>query len=262
MFLASGTTDKGRVRKVNEDRFAIDSALRLCIVADGMGGHNAGEVASTLAIDAIVDYLRAPSMVCWPFGYEPGRFEAGNRLRTAIHLANVRLLELSDTCSEYSGMGTTIVATLVEGNRVLDRATSATAASIGIGATRLERMTQDDSWLAQTLAQNPDADPEEFRNHPMRNVITNVVGATSCTDVHVIEESIVNGDVFLLMTDGVHGVIDDGCLAQGVRRRARPRSAERRARASGDRAWQPGQLHGAGGESTEPGFGNPLGCCA
>jgi PPM family protein phosphatase len=215
MFLASGTTDKGRVRKVNEDRFAIDSALRLCIVADGMGGHNAGEVASTLAIDAIVDYLRAPSMVCWPFGYEPGVSEAGNRLRTAIHLANVRLLELSDTCSEYSGMGTTIVATLVQGTRV---------SICHVGDSRvyryrdgqLDRMTQDDSWLAQTLAQNPDADPEEFRNHPMRNVITNVVGATSCTDVHVIEESIVDGDVFLLMTDGVHGVIDDGCLAQAV----------------------------------------------
>jgi protein phosphatase len=221
MLLAAGSTDKGRVRAVNEDRFAIDSALRLCIVADGMGGHKAGEVASTLAIDAILDYLRAPRLLCWPFGFEPDVSETGNRLRTAIHLANVRLLELSDTCSEYAGMGTTIVATLIDDAQVV-------IGHVGDSrvyryrAGRLTRLTQDDSWLAQTLAQNPDADPEMFRNHPMRNVITNVVGATTCTDVHVIEHPLEDGDLFLLVTDGVHGVIDDRQLEQMLREGCEP----------------------------------------
>src|SRR5690242_11396037 len=104
MLLSGGVTDKGRVRPTNEDHFAIDPDLRFCIVADGMGGHQAGEVASTLAVDSILDYLRAPHRSGWPFGFVPSMSESADLLRNAIYLANVRLLEKADNCSELAGM--------------------------------------------------------------------------------------------------------------------------------------------------------------
>ena len=221
MLLTSGVTDKGRVRPTNEDYFAIDPDLRLCVVADGMGGHNAGEVASTLAVGAILEYLRAPCRTGWPFGFEPSLSEAGNRLRTAIYLANSRVLEMADECPDYAGMGTTSVAMLVGDGRItVGHAGDSRLYRFGGG--RLTRLTVDDSWLAGTLADNPDADPESFRNHPMRNVLTNVVGATSCTDVHVAEVPLEEGDLLLLTTDGVHGVFDDEHLERLVREGGEP----------------------------------------
>src|SRR5438045_9753504 len=104
VFRAHGATNKGQVRPTNEDCFVIDERLRLCVVADGMGGHNAGEVAARMAVDAIVEFVRAtvqrdaaePTRTVdetWPFGVDPALSESGNVLRTAIHLANVRILE-------------------------------------------------------------------------------------------------------------------------------------------------------------------------
>jgi protein phosphatase len=211
MFLVSGVTDRGRVRSTNEDCFAIDQDACLCIVADGMGGHKAGEVASALAVGTILDYFRSPFRAGWPFGFEPSFSEASNLMRTAIHLANARILEEADECRDYAGMGTTVVAMVIANGRL----------SIGYaGDSRLYRLrqgrltclTEDDSWLAEVLADNPGTDAETYRHHPMRNVLTNVVGATSCTDVHILEEAIEDGDLLVLTTDGVHGVIDDELL--------------------------------------------------
>src|SRR5437773_6401725 len=93
---AFGSSDKGRVRTTNEDCFAIDEQLRLLVVADGMGGHNAGEVASRVAVDTIVAFVRdsrgrgvESSTDTWPFGYDRDLSAAGNLLKTAIHLANL-----------------------------------------------------------------------------------------------------------------------------------------------------------------------------
>ena len=99
MLRAHGVTDKGRVRATNEDYFVIDERLHLCVVADGMGGHNAGEVAARMAVDAIVEFVRASVQrsdaqparsvdETWPFGLDPALSESGNLLRTAVHLAN------------------------------------------------------------------------------------------------------------------------------------------------------------------------------
>jgi protein phosphatase len=221
MLLTSGVTDKGRVRATNEDCFAIDLDLGLCVVADGMGGHNAGEVASTLAVDTILEYLRAACRAGWPFGFEPSLSEAGNRLRTAIYLANRRVLEVADECPDFAGMGTTVVAMLLGDGRITI-AHAGDSRLYRFGCGRLTRLTVDDSWLTRVLADNPDADPESFRNDPMRNVLTNVVGATSCTDVHVAEVPLEEGDLLLLTTDGVHGVFDDEHLERLVREGGEP----------------------------------------
>src|SRR3954465_8209658 len=116
MIEAFGLSDVGRVRKGNEDSFACDESLRLFIVADGMGGHNAGEVASRLAVEALVGFIRRShedTDVSWPYGIDPTLSLQSNRLRTAINLANRRVFRAAESHDDYTGMGTTIVAALI-----------------------------------------------------------------------------------------------------------------------------------------------------
>jgi PPM family protein phosphatase len=212
---AEGMTDKGGVRSTNEDYFAVDERLRLCVVADGMGGHNAGEVASHLAVEAIVECVREGRPEDWPFGFDPALSESANLIRTAIQLANEHVLETAGTSDEYTGMGTTVVAALFDGDRVA-------IGHVGdsriyrYAAGRLQQLTLDDSWVASVLAKDPSVDPAMLKNHPMRNVLTNVLGARPRTDIHVAEEQLADGDVLLLTTDGVHGVLDHGQLERLV----------------------------------------------
>ena len=208
MLQASGLSETGSIRATNEDRFAIDETLQLCVVADGMGGHNAGEIAANTAVDAVLDVFYDRPRLGWPFGFDPSLSEGGNLIRTAICLANMRVLETAGSSSAYSGMGTTLVAALVVGGRL----------SIGhVGDSRLYRLadgrlcqlTGDDSWVASMIANDPRANASLLQYHPMRHVLTNVVGSRCHTEVHVVEEPLSAGDRLLLSTDGVHGVLDD-----------------------------------------------------
>jgi serine/threonine protein phosphatase PrpC len=125
---AYGVTDRGRIRETNEDCYAIDHDLRLVVVADGMGGHRAGEVASRMAVDTVIDYVgRSAVTTTWPFGFDVSFSEASNLLRTAIHVANSRIFEAALVRPDYFGMGTTTVAVLVRDGLCRLR-TSATAA--------------------------------------------------------------------------------------------------------------------------------------
>jgi len=240
---AYGITDKGRVRPTNEDCFAILEPLGFCVIADGMGGHNAGEVASRLVVDTVVEVvqqrnaaaadrsralegsaLQAVDSALHPFGRDPDVSEEGNLLRTAILLANAQVLETSTMAAQYAGMGTTVVAALAVGGRL-------TVASVGdsrlyvYAGDRLRQLTSDDSWVATVLASDPKADPLLLQNHPMRNALTNVVGARSHTEVHVVEEPLTAGDRLLLTTDGVHGVVADEQIERMMRENDDPREA-------------------------------------
>jgi protein phosphatase len=213
---AFGVSDKGRIRQTNEDCFGIDEQLRLCVVADGMGGHNAGEVAARMAVDAVTQYVREAMTAAkstedtgaWPFGYQATLSKAGNLLRTAVHIANVQILETAVTSEEYSGMGTTIVAAMMDGP---------TLSVAHIGDSRLylfahdslRLLTVDDSWVAAVLAEDPGVDPASLQHHPMRNALTSAVGARAGADVHLIEETLTGGEFVAITTDGVHGVLDD-----------------------------------------------------
>jgi len=218
---AYGVTDKGRTRPTNEDCFAIDEDLRLCVVADGMGGHNAGEVAARMAVAAAVEFVaglhgRQPEhdAANWPFGFDPSLSRSGNLLRTAISLANLQILETATSSDEYAGMGTTIVAAMVEGAKL-------SVGHVGdsrlylVANNRIRQVTRDDSWMASVLADDPRADRWTLRQHPMGNALTNVVGGRR-TEVHVVEEVLAGGELLVLSTDGVHDVLDDDRLERLV----------------------------------------------
>jgi protein phosphatase len=216
---AAAVSDVGRVRKTNEDAVVCDASVRLFAVADGMGGHEAGEVASQLAIEAIDGFIRrsaADTDFSWPYGLDRTLSFDGNRLRTAIHLANRRVFRAAESNDDYSGMGTTIVGALVNGSKV----------AVGhVGDSRLyilrddgiEQLTQDDSWAATILAHDPKVKPADIARHPMRNVLTNVLGAREHVDVHLAERDLEAGDLLLLCSDGLHGVLDSDVLRDILR---------------------------------------------
>jgi protein phosphatase len=183
------------------------------VVADGIGGHKAGEVAARLAVETIVASMTTdmPATSQWPFGFDPSLSDVGNRLRTAVHLAHMHILETAVSSAQYAGMGTTIVAAIVEGGR-LSVAHAGDSRLYVLAGDRLRKITDDDSWMATMLAQDPGADLGRYDRHPMRNALTNVVGARRRADVHVVEESLSGGELLVLTTDGVHGVLGDAQL--------------------------------------------------
>jgi len=118
---ACGISDTGRVRKSNEDKFVSDPEFRFFAVADGMGGHSAGEVASGLAIETLQGFIHRSANdtdFSWPYGLDKTLSFDGNRLRTAIHLANRRVFRAAESSDDYGGMGTTIVGLLVGDSRI------------------------------------------------------------------------------------------------------------------------------------------------
>jgi len=219
---AFGVTDKGRIRLSNEDCFAIHEQLGLAVVADGMGGHNAGEVAARMAVDTVVDYFSSDQSG-WPFGFDPALSAEGNGMRTAILLANARVLESSITSDRYAGMGTTIVAMRVTASRLICGHVGDSRLYL-LSRSGLRQVTADDSWVAAMLARDPAANPALLRQHPMRHALTNVVGARTRTEAHVVETELEPGDVMLLTTDGVHEVLDDLRLEQLLRRDRVPKT--------------------------------------
>jgi len=206
---AFGVTDAGKVRRTNEDAFVSDPELRLFAVADGMGGHNAGEVASNLAIDALTTFVRrsaADTDFSWPYGLDRTLSFDGNRLRTGIHLANRRVFRAAESSDDYSGMGTTIAGLLVNGSTVsVGHVGDSRVYMISKGA--IHALTRDDSWAATILSQDPAFKSEEVARHPMRNVLTSVLGARENVDVHLTERPLASGDLLMLCSDGVHGVM-------------------------------------------------------
>ncbi|MBA2304873.1 MAG: serine/threonine-protein phosphatase [Acidobacteria bacterium] len=219
MIRAFGVSDAGKVRKSNEDKFVSDPSYGLFAVADGMGGHKAGEVAAQLAIDAMTGFITRSDKdydVTWPYGIDDTLSFDGNRLRTAIFLANRKVFRAAESSDDYGGMGTTIVSVLITGPQ-------AAIASVGdsrvylLSGGSIEQLTADDSWAATILAQDPAMKPEDIAQHPMRNVLTNVLGGRPTVDVDVTERVLVGGEVLLLCSDGIHGVLDRDVLQEVLR---------------------------------------------
>jgi protein phosphatase len=211
---AHGLTDPGPIRKTNEDSFISDPSLQLFVVADGMGWHAAGEVASRLAVDAIAEFIRrteADAECSWPYGIEPGLSFAGNCLRTAVHLANRRVFRAAERHDEYTGMGTTVVGAFISGTR-LAVANAGDSRLYLFAEGRLTQLTCDDTWAATVLASRSGSSLAAPPAQSMRHVLTNVLGAREHADVHLSEHDLRGGEMLLLCSDGLHGVLDHSAL--------------------------------------------------
>ena len=213
---AGGCSDRGPVRRTNEDALFKDEALGLLIVADGMGGHAAGEVASRLAIEAVVGFIRRTSEDqdhSWPYGIDAGLTFNANRLRTAVHLANRRVFREAENHDDFTGMGTTIVAALVF-DRTVSIAHVGDSRMYHVANGKLVQLTRDDSWAATVLGRGPLEGARQPDQHPMRHVLTNVLGARDNTEIHIQERPIAPGEMLLLCTDGLHGSLDDAAIQE------------------------------------------------
>lgn len=208
---AAGLSDRGLKRGHNEDSLSVVPDIGLFIVADGMGGHNAGEVASRQAIESIVDYIRSADSedATGPFPQEPGLSTLESKLVTGIKIANRDVCNLSLEHQEYSGMGTTLVAMLVD----LD-ARQLVIAHVGdsrcyvLRGGSMEQLTLDHSWVSEQL-QKKIITPEEAKNHRWKNVITRALGNKLDVEVDVQTRALRPGETFLLCSDGLSGMIED-----------------------------------------------------
>ena len=210
MIEAYGRTDVGRRRKINEDSFLVSPETSLYAVCDGMGGHNAGEVASKMAIETISAFVERSAVekeITWPWGLDANVSFEANRLKTAIRLANARVYQAADNREELTGMGTTVVAVLVSPGLVtIGSAGDSRCYRVRDG--ELSQLTRDDSWVSAALGEGI-LNSDDVEHHPLRNVITKAVGARDTIDLDVVEHELKPGDVLMLCSDGLHGMIND-----------------------------------------------------
>jgi serine/threonine protein phosphatase PrpC len=215
MIEAYGRTDVGRRRKVNEDSFLVAPDASLFAVCDGMGGHNAGEVASRMAIETLLAFVEKSAVekeITWPWGLDANLSFDANRLKTAIRLANSRVFQAADNREELTGMGTTVVATVVTTN-VMTIGSAGDSRCYLVRGGELKQLTRDDSWVSAALGEGI-LNSDDVEHHPLRNVITKAVGARDTIDLDVIEHSLQPGDVAMLCSDGLHGMINDQEIAR------------------------------------------------
>ncbi|MFP3940131.1 MAG: Stp1/IreP family PP2C-type Ser/Thr phosphatase [Thermoanaerobaculia bacterium] len=217
---ACGQSDPGRVRSHNEDSFEIDAEHELFVVADGMGGHSHGEVASRMAVDAIREFVRQAEEdeedQTWPFAYEPALARHSNVLRAAVRLAHDQVLSAIRRDGNLYGMGTTVVGCLVRGG-------IAAVAHVGDSRAyrhhggRLELLTQDHTWVNEQVVAGFLSE-RQARDHPLKNVVTRALGGDHEVAVDVVEVALEPGDTILLCSDGLTTMLDDREIARVLER--------------------------------------------
>lgn len=204
-----GQTDTGRVREHNEDTIAWDPELGLLVLADGMGGYNAGEVASGIAVKTIVNLVhesveREDLSVS---DSDAGLSRPTIILRDAIHRANKIIFQTARTQPQCEGMGTTIVAALFFDNRI-------TIAHVGdsrlyrMRSGGFEQVTLDHSLL-QELVDRGFYSPEEAQRAANKNYVTRALGVEATVDVEIQEHPAQRGDVYVLCSDGLSDMVED-----------------------------------------------------
>lgn len=202
---AWGLTDKGVVRKENQDAYFLelyrDRDQALCIVCDGMGGAKAGDVASSMAVELTSEYLS--------HSLKPGMSprELASVLKKAVEQANKEVFRYAVSNADCFGMGTTLVAAIVEGN---------TAVLANVGDSRAYRITREgavrltrDHSVVEEMISRGEISRDQARTHPVKNYITRAVGTEDKVLCDVYTEELAPGDFLLLCTDGLSNIVSD-----------------------------------------------------
>ena len=204
-------TDVGMKRAHNEDYFSLVEDEQLFVVADGMGGHASGEVASKLAAETVGEFYQRTKDedATWPYKMDRSLSYIENRLVCGIKLANFKIFDAATRDIKYKGMGTTIVTTLVCGDNIY-------VAHVGdsrcyrVRDGKIQQITRDHSLLEDYREAKPDMTDEEARNFPHKNVITRALGMRDTVQVDIKPYPILLGDVYIMCSDGLSGMIEDG----------------------------------------------------
>ena len=194
-------TDIGKKRKLNQDyvytsETPVGPLPNLFLVADGMGGHKAGDYASRCAIETIVDYIG-----------RTGDVEPVGILEAAVARANEMVRYKASSDEAYNGMGTTLVAATIEGNRMR-------VANVGdsrlyvVGSRKINQITRDHSYVEEMVRMG-EIRRDQARSHPDKNIITRAVGAEENIAVDFFDVTLQPGDIVLMCSDGLTNMIED-----------------------------------------------------
>ena len=240
----AGDSNVGMKRAHNEDSFYLPESERLAIVADGMGGHASGEVASRLAVETISGFFKATQeeqQLTWPFKMDKGHRYDVNRMITAIKLANLKIHEQAQKDPRCHGMGTTVVSALFVDDALV----------VGhVGDSRLyrrrdgvfEQITEDHSLLNDYIKMKH-LTPDEIAAFPHKNVIVRALGMKDTVQVDVHVDAPRLGDVYLICSDGLSGMIKDEEMAEIAMSDKRPRRRLRAPHLDGQQERRPRQHH-------------------
>jgi serine/threonine protein phosphatase PrpC len=194
-----GLSDAGCVRPNNEDSFLLSPDTGLYVVADGMGGAQAGEHASKIAVDTVASFI------------EHAAARDAEVLAQAFQEANQRVMNAAAGDANLEGMGTTLVAALEHGEEVLIASVGDSRAYVFNG--ELTGITEDQTWVHE-VGRRLGIDENSLRTHPMRHVLTMAIGVSPELRVHSYAVKPENGALILLSSDGLHGVVDAGVISK------------------------------------------------
>jgi len=204
-----GLTHVGRQRQHNEDSFLVEDKAKLYLVADGMGGHAAGEIASRIAVDSISEFIlhTKEDDGTWPHAYDEHYRRTTNRLMAAVRMANTRVLEAMRKDARLRGMGTTVVACMAD-DEMMSFAHVGDSRAYLVRDGHLSRITNDHSWVFEQV-QAGMLTEAEAEKHPLRNVITRALGGALSVSPDATEVESRKGDVYLLCSDGLTGMVPE-----------------------------------------------------
>jgi protein phosphatase len=201
----AGQTDVGRRRRGNEDYFVLEPEIGLFLVADGMGGHTAGQVASELASQASVNAMRT---------LVDASVSPTEKLRVAVTAANREILDTTVRKPELAGMGTTLVALLASAERIALAHVGDSRGYIVRGG-KIRQLTDDHSLVAE-LVRRREITETDALGHPHRHVLTRALGVRRTVEADFVELTPEDGDTFVLCSDGLTGHIRDSEIAARV----------------------------------------------
>jgi protein phosphatase len=220
-FTAAGLSDVGLQREHNEDSYCILSEHRLFVVADGMGGHRAGDVASRMATSEMTAYFDATTVngagVEWPSEDDSRMTPDQSRLVSAVKLANQRIFNTSIRNRSVQGMGTTVVGVLYNRDDCkISVAHVGDSRAYRVRANEITQLTRDHSLLNDYLLVMPNLTDAQKERLPS-NVITRALGMQQAVAVDVSVEDVEPGDVYLLCSDGLNGMVGDERIREIIR---------------------------------------------
>jgi PPM family protein phosphatase len=209
--IAAGLSDVGLQREHNEDSFLVLNEYDLYVVADGMGGHRAGDVASRIATETISEFFKSTASddVTWPFHFDTNLSEEENRLLTGIRVANRQIFERSTRSREYQGMGTTVVGAMFSPKKQrMYIGHVGDSRCYRVRGGKIQQLTRDHSLINDYLVAMPDL-TEEQRSELPKNVITRALGMQDQVVVDLQHDDPHAGDVYILCSDGLSGMMND-----------------------------------------------------